>query len=55
MLTKTYLALEHGDFRAMPASLPGCAGVRWVNVHPENPYRGLLSVQKEMETNESSS
>ena len=44
MPAKTYLSLEHGDFRAMPAALPGCAGVKWVNVHPENPSRGLPSV-----------
>ena len=42
---KTYLSLERGDFRAMPAALPGCAGVKWVNSHPENPSRhGLPSV-----------
>jgi ornithine cyclodeaminase/alanine dehydrogenase-like protein (mu-crystallin family) len=44
MPAKVYLAVEHGDFRAMPASLPGCAGVKWVNVHPQNPSRGLPSV-----------
>jgi alanine dehydrogenase len=44
MPPKVYLAVEHGDFRAMPAALPGCAGVKWVNVHPQNPSRGLPSV-----------
>jgi alanine dehydrogenase len=44
MPSKVYLSLEHGDFRAMPAALPGCAGVKWVNVHPQNPSRGLPSV-----------
>jgi len=44
MPAKTYLSLEHGDFRAMPAALPGSAGVKWVNVHPENPSRGLSSI-----------
>jgi alanine dehydrogenase len=44
MPAKTYLSLEHGDFRAMPAALPGSAGVKWVNVHPENPSRGLPSI-----------
>jgi alanine dehydrogenase len=44
MPAKVYLALEHGDFRAMPAALPGCAGVKWVNVHPNNPSLGLPSV-----------
>jgi alanine dehydrogenase len=44
MPPKTYLSLEHGDFRAMPAASPGCAGVKWVNVHPHNPFRGLPSI-----------
>jgi alanine dehydrogenase len=44
MPPKTYLSLEHGDFRAMPAALPECAGMKWVNVHPQNPSRGLPSV-----------
>lgn len=44
MPAKTYLSLEHGDFRAMPAALPGCAGMKWVNVHPKNPSLGLASV-----------
>jgi alanine dehydrogenase len=41
---KTYLSLEHGDFRAMPAALPGSAGVKWVNVHPQNAVLGLPSI-----------
>ncbi|MFC1927738.1 ornithine cyclodeaminase family protein [Chloroflexota bacterium] len=44
MPAKTYLSLEHGDFRAMPAALPGSAGVKWVNVHPQNPSSGLPSI-----------
>jgi alanine dehydrogenase len=44
MPAKTYLSLEHGDFRAMPAALPGCAGMKWVNVHPQNPSLGLPSI-----------
>ena len=44
MPAKTYLAVEQGDFRAMPAALPGCAGVKWVNVHPRNPSLGLPSI-----------
>jgi alanine dehydrogenase len=44
MPAKVYLAVEKGDFRAMPAALPGCAGVKWVNVHPQNPSLGLPSV-----------
>ena len=44
MPAKVYLTVEHGDFRAMPAALPGSAGMKWVNVHPQNPSRGLPSV-----------
>jgi alanine dehydrogenase len=44
MPAKTYLSLERGDFRAMPAALPGCAGVKWVNVHPQNLSLGLPSI-----------
>jgi alanine dehydrogenase len=44
MPAKVYLPVEHGDFRAMPAALPGCAGVKWVNAHPRNPSRNLPSV-----------
>jgi alanine dehydrogenase len=44
MPTKIYLSLEQGDFRAMPAALPGCAGMKWVNVHPRNPSLGLPSI-----------
>jgi alanine dehydrogenase len=44
MPAKIYLSVEHGDFRAMPAALPGCAGMKWVNVHPQNPSRGLPSI-----------
>jgi len=44
MPPKVYLSVERGDFRAMPAALPGSAGVKWVNVHPQNPSRGLISV-----------
>jgi len=44
MPAKVYLPVEHGDFRAMPASLPGCAGMKWVNAHPQNPSHNLPSV-----------
>ena len=44
MPVKVYLSVERGDFRAMPAALPGCAGMKWVNVHPGNPSLGLPSV-----------
>ena len=44
MPAKVYLSVERGDFRAMPAALPGSAGLKWVNVHPQNPPHGLPSV-----------
>lgn len=44
MPPKAYLVVEEGDFRAMPAALPGAAGVKWVNVHTGNPARGLPTV-----------
>ncbi len=44
MPAKSYLLLSEGDFRAMPAALPGAAGMKWVNVHPQNPSRGLPTV-----------
>ncbi len=41
MPPKLYLPLEKysGDFRAMPSCLGDAAGVKWVNMHPENPKR----------------
>lgn len=44
MPPKIYLEVPGGDFRAMPAYLPGAAGVKWVNVHPDNPAHGLPTV-----------
>ncbi|MCJ7768855.1 MAG: ornithine cyclodeaminase family protein [Dehalococcoidales bacterium] len=44
MPPKSYLVLEHGDFRAMPAAIPGAAGMKWVNVHPENADKDLPSI-----------
>ncbi len=44
MPSKSYLILEKGDFRAMPAAIPGAAGVKWVNVHPKNPAHNLPTV-----------
>ena len=47
MPAKLYLALPGGnDFRAMPAflSTPPACGLKWVNVHPGNPRRGLPTV-----------
>ncbi len=44
MPPKLYLPLEKhgGDFRAMPSALGDVAGVKWVNMHPENPKRYML-------------
>jgi alanine dehydrogenase len=44
MPPKSYLLVEQGDFRAMPAAVPGAVGVKWVNSHPGNPARGLPTV-----------
>lgn len=46
MPPKVYVTLPSGDFRTMPAHLPSLkiAGVKIVNVHPENPSRGLPTV-----------
>lgn len=44
MPPKAYLQVDGGDFRAMPASLPSAAGMKWVNVHAGNPQRGLPTV-----------
>lgn len=47
MPPKVYLPLPGAnDFRAMPAWLrrPPVCGIKWVNVHPRNPQRGLPTV-----------
>jgi alanine dehydrogenase len=46
MPPKVYITLPAGDFRTMPAYLPSLkiAGVKIVNVHPENPSLGLPTV-----------
>jgi len=46
MPPKVYVTLPAGDFRTMPAYLPtlAIAGVKIVNVHTENPARGLPTV-----------
>jgi alanine dehydrogenase len=46
MPPKIYVTFPQGDFRTMPAYLPslGIAGVKIVNVHPDNPARGLPTV-----------
>lgn len=54
MPSKLYLELpdRRGDFRAMPAFVFGWAGVKWVNVHPENPSRGLPTVMATLVLNQ---
>jgi alanine dehydrogenase len=44
MPPKAYLQVEQGDFRAMPAAIPGAAGIKWVNVHPGNQVKGLPTI-----------
>lgn len=46
MPPKSYVFLPGGDFRTMPSYLPGLnvAGVKVVNVHPENRNRNLPTV-----------
>ena len=46
MPPKVYVTFPRGDFRTMPAYLPALdiAGVKCVNVHPENPGIGLPTV-----------
>ena len=44
MPPKAYLQVSDGDFRAMPAYLPSAAGLKWVNVHINNPQKGLPTV-----------
>jgi alanine dehydrogenase len=46
MPPKLYITLPEGDFRTMPAYLPSLsiAGVKIVNVHPNNPAKGLPTV-----------
>jgi alanine dehydrogenase len=46
MPPKLYITFEHGDFRTMPAYVPALdmAGVKIVNVHPDNRAAGLPTV-----------
>lgn len=44
MPPKEYLVVKRGDFRAMPVYAGRYAGIKWVNVHPENTTRKLPSV-----------
>jgi alanine dehydrogenase len=52
---KTYVNVRgYGDFRAMPAYVPSIntAGIKWVNVHPDNPQKGLPTVMATLLLNE---
>jgi alanine dehydrogenase len=47
MPSKIYLDVKgYGDFRAMPSYVPSIdtAGIKWVNVHPDNPIKGIPTV-----------
>lgn len=44
MPSKVYIELDKGDFRAMPAAVPGAVGVKWVNVHHGNRELGLPTI-----------
>ena len=56
MPPKAYLTLEHGDFRAMYGEIflanDHICGLKWVNVHPGNPARGLLTVMAKILLND---
>jgi alanine dehydrogenase len=50
MPSKLYLQLPRyqGDFRAMPAYIEGCAGIKWVSVFPKNSKYDLPCVMAEI-------
>ena len=57
MPPKSYLTLAKGDFRAMYGEIflaggDHICGLKWVNVHPENPARGLLTVMAKVVLND---
>jgi len=56
MPPKSYLQLAQGDFRAMYGEifLPQAhiCGLKWVNVHPGNPAKGLLTVMAKIILND---
>ena len=55
MPPKSYLQLTKGDFRAMYGALrleEEICGLKWVNVHPENPQRGLPTVMAKIILND---
>ena len=56
MPPKAYLTLAHGDFRAMYGEIflanDHVCGLKWVNVHPGNPAKGLLTVMAKILLND---
>jgi alanine dehydrogenase len=56
MPPKSYLQLAQGDFRAMYGELfladAHICGLKWVNVHPGNPAKGLLTVMAKILLND---
>jgi alanine dehydrogenase len=56
MPPKAYLTLAQGDFRAMYGEIflsrDHICGVKWVNVHPGNPAKGLLTVMAKILLND---
>ncbi|MBM4287066.1 MAG: ornithine cyclodeaminase family protein [Deltaproteobacteria bacterium] len=55
MPPKSYLQVARGDFRAMYGSLTlekEICGLKWVNVHPDNPQRGLPTVMAKIILND---
>jgi alanine dehydrogenase len=56
MPAKAYLTLAQGDFRAMYGEIflakEHVCGLKWVNVHPGNPARGLLTVMAKILLND---
>ena len=56
MPPKSYLSLPRGDFRAMFGELQldgrWVCGLKWVNVHPDNPSRGLPTVMAKIILND---
>ncbi|MFZ5448683.1 MAG: ornithine cyclodeaminase family protein [Thermodesulfobacteriota bacterium] len=56
MPPKAYLTLARGDFRAMYGEIylpqDHICGLKWVNVHPGNPAKGLLTVMAKILLND---
>lgn len=56
MPPKSYLTLVQGDFRAMYGEIfleqAHICGLKWVNVHPHNPAKGLLTVMAKVLLND---